>query len=79
MESQPQNPEFRINPENFMHVFCIISQCQTAIGASIQDFDTYCISEQQRLWWNCESAQSCQSPCFSHTESMEAEECSEQN
>ena len=23
MESQPQNPEFRINPENFTHVMCL--------------------------------------------------------
>ena len=25
MESQPQNPEFRINPENFHQCSCIIS------------------------------------------------------
>ena len=31
MESQPQNPEFRINPENFHPCSCIIS----AIGCLI--------------------------------------------
>ena len=25
MESQPQNPEFRINPENFHPCFCEVS------------------------------------------------------
>ena len=27
MESQPQNPEFIINPENFTHVLNLIGQC----------------------------------------------------
>ena len=37
MESQPQNPEFRNNPENFTHVFLRVDCCELPLMAVVRN------------------------------------------
>ena len=48
MESQPQNPEFRINPENF-HPFIVKQQMHSYF---------VCV-EKKRLWRDCTGGHAC--------------------